>query len=281
MGKIFLCAISNVSSGSCNEDCRFCTQSVRHGADIARYYQKPISQIVEDARAARTAGAVGFCLVTAGKGLSDAMLPYITEAAKAVKAAEPELAVIACNGTATARQLETLKAAGVDAYNHNLETSEAYYPAICSTHDWQERLETCRQVKAAGLKLISGGIVGMGERMEDRKALFEAIAGLEPFSMPLNFFHPNPALPLKVPPMEVDEALAMIRLARATLPGGSRLMIAGGREVTFKERQPEIFEAGANAIVIGNYLTTPGNDPGKDRAMIESLGLTIAKRCNE
>lgn len=276
MSKIFLCAISNINSGTCNEDCKFCSQSVRYKADIERYIQKPIPDIVEEAKAAEAAGALGFCLVTAHKGLDDKTLQFVCETARAVGEAVPRLRLIACNGTATLEQLLTLKAAGIKAYNHNLETSRAFYPQICTTHGWEERYETCENVNKAGLKLITGGIFGLGESREDRISMLEALARLNPTSVPINFYHHNPALPLKPNPLSVDEALELITLARTMIPDAERIMVAGGRETMFGERQHEIFAAGANSIVIGNYLTTKGRDRNADLEMIRSLHLEIA-----
>ncbi len=278
--KVFLCAISNISSGHCMEDCRFCTQSVRYGAKIDRFYHKPLEKIVEEAKAARKRSAVGFCLVTAGKGLDEKTLRFVCEAAEAVKMAVPELNIIACNGTATADQLTALKNSGVGSYNHNLETSESFYPKICTTHDWAERYETCENVKKAGLNLCTGGIFGLGESMEERISLLESIRSLEPASVPINFYHPNEALPLEGRRVPSDEALEMIRTAREMLPS-QRIMIAGGREITFGDRDHEIFEAGANAIVIGDYLTTSGSDPMRDHRMIEAAGYEIATDCHD
>ena len=262
------------------EDCRFCTQSVRYGAKIDRFYHKPLEKIVEEAKAARKRSAVGFCLVTAGKGLDEKTLRFVCEAAEAVKMAVPELNIIACNGTATADQLTALKNSGVGSYNHNLETSESFYPKICTTHDWAERYETCENVKKAGLNLCTGGIFGLGESMEERISLLESIRSLEPASVPINFYHPNEALPLEGRRVPYDEALEMIRMAREMLPS-QRIMIAGGREITFGDRDHEIFEAGANAIVIGDYLTTSGSDPMRDHRMIEAAGYEIATDCHD
>lgn len=278
--KIFLCAISNISSGHCLEDCKFCTQSVKHGADIERYYHKPVETIVEEAKRARARKAVGFCLVTAGRGVDEKTLRFVCEAAEAVKKEVDGLGLIACNGTATTEQLRILKDHGIDSYNHNLETSEAFYPNICTTHGWRERYETCENVKKAGLKLCTGGIFGLGERPEDRLSMLESIRFLDPDSVPLNFFHPNPALPLEGETLPPEEALAWIRTAREVL-GDRRIMVAGGREITFGEEDYRIFEAGADAIVIGNYLTTKGKDPMRDHAMLARHGYEIAKSCHE
>ena len=279
--KVFLCAISNINSGTCSEDCKFCSQSVRYKADIDRYKQKPIAAIIEEARAAKASGALGFCLVTAHKGLDERTLDFVCEAAESVNASVPGLRLIACNGTASVAQLETLKRAGVKAYNHNLETSRAFYPQICTTHSWDERYATCENVNAAGLKLISGGIFGLGETQEDRLSMLESLRTLDPVSVPINFYHHNPALPLRPNPLQADEALELVALARRTLPGAERIMVAGGRELMFGERQHEIFAAGANSIVIGNYLTTAGRDRNADLEMLKALGLRVAERVGE
>ena len=276
--EIFLCAISNINSGTCNEDCKFCSQSVKYKADIERYIQKPIETIIEEAKAARASGALGFCLVTAHKGLDDKVLKFVCDVARAVSSAVPDLRLIACNGTASVEQLLTLKEAGVKAYNHNLETSEAFYPEVCTTHGWRERYETCQNVNKAGLKLITGGIFGMGETQEDRISMLESIKSLNPVSVPLNFYHHNPALPLKPNPLTTDEALELITMAREIISDAERIMVAGGREMQFGDRQKEIFAAGANSIVIGNYLTTQGRDKSSDLEMIKELGFKVATK---
>ncbi|MEN8146840.1 MAG: biotin synthase [Campylobacterota bacterium] len=276
--EIFLCAISNINSGTCNEDCKFCSQSVKYKADIERYIQKPIDTIVEEAKTARASGALGFCLVTANKGIDDKVLKFVCEVARAVSTAVPDLRLIACNGTASVEQLLTLKEAGVKAYNHNLETAESFYPEVCTTHPWQERYETCANVNKAGLKLITGGIFGMGETQEERISMLKSLKSLNPVSVPLNFYHHNPALPLKPNPITTDEALELIRLAREIISDADRIMVAGGRELQFGHRQNEIFEAGANSIVIGNYLTTQGRDKSSDLEMLKELGFDIATK---
>ncbi len=277
--EIFLCSICNLSSGSCAEDCGFCTQSAKHHADIIRYRYKEIDQIVLEAENATSYGALGFCLVTSGLGLDDKKLAFVCEAAKAVRKALPSIHLIACNGLATLDQLKALKDAGVNSYNHNLETSQRYYEKICTTHRWQERYETCLRVKESGLFLCSGGIFGLGESPEDREMFIQSIKELSPATMPLNFYHHNPALPLKANPLSEEEALEIIKKVRVALPQ-TMLMVAGGREITFKNRQCDIFAAGADAIVIGDYLTTKGQPPKADLDMIKSLGYGIATQCH-
>ena len=278
--QIFLCAINNILSGTCQEDCKFCTQSVRYHADIERYNYKDISSIVKEAKLAKEHGALGYCLVTAGKGLDDKKVDFVARAAQAIKAEVEGLNLIACNGTATKEQLQYLKKHGLDSYNHNLETSERYYAEICQTHAWGERYETCENVRSVGLALCSGGIFGMGETSEDRDQLLRAITSLNPESTPLNFYHPNPALPIKTRNIEVNEALTIINKARGLLGKDTLLMVAGGRELLFNGQEHKMFEAGANAIVIGNYLTTSGLEPNKDKSMLDSLGYEVATSCD-
>ncbi len=276
MKKIFLCSISNINSGTCNEDCKFCSQSVKFKADIERYIQKPVDEIVKEAQEVASYGALGFCLVTAQKGLDNKTLKFVCEVAHAVKKAVPKLRLIACNGTASLEQLLTLKEAGISAYNHNLETSKEFYPSICSTHSWDERYDTCKNVNASGLKLLTGGIFGLGESQEDRISMLEAIATLNPVSVPINFYHHNEALPLSPNPLSVDEALELLALARKTIPDADRIMVAGGRELMFGTRVKEIFKQGVNSIVIGNYLTTKGCAAQNDLEMLKSLNFEIA-----
>ncbi len=276
---IFLCAINNILSGTCLEDCKFCTQSVRYHANIERYNYKNIEQIVQEAKVAKSHGALGYCLVTAGKGLDEKKVEFVARAAQAIKKEVDGLNLIACNGTANKEQLRYLKEHGLDSYNHNLETSERYYAEICSTHAWSERYETCENVKSVGLALCSGGIFGMGESKEDRDALLDAIVSLSPESTPLNFYHPNPALPITSRNIELDEALQIIQKARSLLGKERLLMVAGGRELLFTGKEKEMFDAGANAIVIGNYLTTEGIEADKDKEMLRQLGYEVATSC--
>jgi len=275
--EIFLCSICNINSGTCNEDCKFCSQSVRYKAKIERYKQKDMELILKEARTAEQNGALGFCLVTADKGLESKTLDFVCSIAEILTKELPNLRLIACNGTATLEQLLTLKAAGIKAYNHNLETSKEFYPQICTTHSWEERYETCQNVKKAGLVLISGGIFGLGESQKDRVSMLESLRSLNPTSVPINFYHHNEALELQPNTLSIDEALSLIKLTRDMIPDAQRIMVAGGRELMFGKRQNEIFAHGANSIVIGNYLTTSGREMNKDLDMLRSLDLKIAK----
>jgi len=275
---IFLCAICNINSGTCYEDCKFCSQSVRYKADIQRYKQKSIDLILDEATQAYNNGALGFCLVTSHKALDTKILDFVSEIAKTLKKVLPNLRLIACNGTATTQQLKILKQNGIDAYNHNLETSQKFYPSICTTHSWEERYQTCKNVNEAGLVLISGGIFGLRETQEDRIDMLKSLQSLNPTSVPINFYHHNPALELQPNPLSYQEALSLIQLTRDMIPNAQRIMVAGGRELIFGQTWTDIFDYGANSIVIGNYLTTKGENPNSDLMQIEKAYLTIAKK---
>ena len=277
---IFLCAISNIESGTCNEDCKFCAQSVKYKADILRYKTKEIEQIVFEAKRAKANHANGFCLVTAGKGLTPKRLVFVLEAIRAVKAENLGLIIIACNGTASVEQLKAIKEAGADAYNHNLETSRDFYPEIVTTHTWDERYQTCLNVNEVGLRLICGGIFGLGETQEQRVSMIESIASLNPRNVPLNFFHPNEALPLVTNSINRKEAFGLIELTRKMIPNAQKIMVAGGRGLMFGDEQYKVFEHGANAVVVGDYLTTEGKSAKDDIFAIENLGYKIIKECD-
>lgn len=277
--QIMLCAICNIASGGCSEDCKYCTQSARFKTNIQKYKSKPIEKIVEEAKMAKKNEALGFCLVTAGAGLDDEKLDYVCSAAHAVLKEVPDLLLIACNGIAKLEHLKELKKVGVFSYNHNLETSREFFPQICSTHSWEDRFNTNLAAKEAGLMLCCGGIYGLGESEDDRISFRKSLSELQPFSSPINFFIANENLPLKQKPLDTDEALQIIRETKKALPE-TVIMVAGGREVVLKERQYEIFEAGAGAIVIGDYLTTKGEVPSKDIQKLRDMGFSFATQCH-
>ena len=277
--QIMLCAICNIASGGCSEDCKYCTQSARFKTNIQKYKSKPIEKIVEEAKMAKKNEALGFCLVTAGAGLDDEKLDYVCRAAHAVLKEVPDLLLIACNGIAKLEHLKELKKVGVFSYNHNLETSREFFPQICSTHSWEDRFNTNLAAKEAGLMLCCGGIYGLGESEDDRISFRKSLSELQPFSSPINFFIANENLPLKQKPLDTDEALQIIRDTKKALPE-TVIMVAGGREVVLKERQYEIFEAGAGAIVRGDYLTTKGEVPSKDIQKLRDMGFSFATQCH-
>lgn len=272
--EIFLCSISNVSSGGCSEDCSYCTQSARYDTGVPRYKYKDIKEVIQEAKELKKYGMVGFCLVTSGRGLDGKKAEYIASLAKGIKKEISDIHLIACCGRADLQELKYLKQNGIDSYNHNLETAQSFFSQICSTHTWEERFETCENTLRADLGLCSGGIFGLGESWSHRIELLKALRDLSPHSMPINFFIPNPNLPIKQEKMSVQEALECITLSREYLPH-ARLMIAGGREVVFGENQKCMFDSGIDAIVLGNYLTTSGESPKRDLDMLESYGLGV------
>ena len=276
--EIQLCAINNIQSGGCKEDCKFCTQSVHNDVKIDAYALKSTQQILKEAKKAKLNRAVGFCLVTSGKKMSDSLCEFLAATAHEIKKELPHFNLIACNGLASKQQLQHLKDAGVNSYNHNLETSQNFYKQICTTHSWQERYETCQNVQSVGLNLVCGGIFGLGESQEDRISLLQSIAHLNPKTTPINFFIPSIGLAIDASPIKKDEALEIIKTARKMLPT-QKLMAAGGRERVFGNDQKELFEAGIDAIVIGDYLTAKGAKTAQDIKMIEDFGFKVAKRC--
>ena len=277
--EIFLCSISNVSSGNCSEDCAYCTQSVHYKTNIETYKFKNIEKILQEALYLKQYGMLGFCLVTSGRELDSEKCEYIAKTAFALKQKISDLHLIACCGRASEDSLRYLKKFGVDSYNHNLETAQSFFGKICSTHTWEERYETCQNTLKAGLGLCTGGIFGLGEDWDHRIELLEALKSLQPHTMPINFFISNPALPINEPRISREEALECIMMSREFLPF-ARLMIAGGRELIFGEEQRDLYESGIDAIVLGNYLTTKGHTPQDDLDELQSYGLRIATTCH-
>lgn len=278
--KVFLCSISNVLSGACEEDCAYCTQSAKYGknAQIHRYKDK--SEVLSEAQNLAKFGASGFCLVTSGRELTSKKCEYIAELAREIKAKLPKMLLIACCGIADKASLAHLKASGVDSYNHNLECAESYFAKICTTHSFESRIQTCQNALSVGLKLCSGGIYGVGESVDERIELLKTLKNLNPHSSPINFYIPNPALPLPNAVISRDEALEVIIMARELLRD-SILMLAGGREVVFGRNQREIFAYGIDAIVLGDYLTTQGEAPRADIEMLSNYGLKIGHLVND
>lgn len=276
--EIFLCSICNTLSGSCAEDCGYCTQSAKFGADIKRWNYKSVDVVLNEARAAAKAGALGFCLVSSGRNLDEKRLEYICRCARAIIADGLHLHLIGCNGIASREALAELKNAGIASYNHNLETAQSHFSKICTTHSYEERYKTNENAASVGLGICCGGIFGLGESWEQRHEFLRAIASLKPHTSPINFFMRNPALPINAPQIEKEEALECIKLAKQYLPN-ARLMAAGGREMVFGSNQREIFELGINAVVLGDYLTTSGNEPNAEVKMLKDYGLEIATNC--
>ncbi|MBI3323268.1 MAG: biotin synthase BioB [Candidatus Omnitrophica bacterium] len=273
-GEVDLCALVNAKSGQCAEDCKFCSQSGHYATDVSAYPLMDADQIVERAKQAKAFGAKRFCIVAATRGLSDRDLPVLCEAVRRVK--EEAGLVPECSlGFVTDDQLEQLKAAGMTRYNHNLETAESHFPEICTTHTYQERLETLRQLRRHGLEICSGGILGLGESRAERIQMAFALAELDVECAPINVLNPRPGTPLESAappdPMEVVKTIAVFRFI---LPR-ARLELGGGREVNLRDFQSMAFLAGANSLIIGGYLTTHGRQPAQDMQLLKDLGFTV------
>ncbi|MCL1468802.1 biotin synthase BioB [Argonema galeatum] len=273
-----LCSIINVKSGNCSENCGFCSQSSHHpDSDSPIYGLKSTSEILAQAKAAEAAGAKRFCLVSQGRGIKynspkSGEFERILETVRQITA-ETNIKPCCALGEVTPEQAEALKEAGVTRYNHNLETSENYFPEIVTSHSWRDRVETIKNLKAAGIQACTGGIMGMGESWSDRVDLALALRELEVESVPLNLLNPRSGTPLEErPKLDPYEALKAIAIFRLILPK-QILRYAGGREAVMGELQALGLKAGINAMLIGHYLTTIGQPPEQDRAMLEALGL--------
>ena len=273
-----LCSIVNIKSGNCSENCSFCSQSAHHqGVGSPTYGLKSTEEILAQAKAAEAAGARRFCLVSQGRGPKynspqSGEFERILETVRRV-IAETNIKPCCALGEVTQEQARALREAGVTRYNHNLESSEEFYPEIVTTHSWRDRVETVKNLKAAGIQACTGGIMGMGETWEDRVDLALALRELEVESVPLNLLNPRQGTPLgDRPKLDAYEALKAIAIFRLILPK-QIIRYAGGREAVMGELQAQGLKAGINAMLIGHYLTTLGQPPEKDRAMLEELGL--------
>lgn len=275
--EVELESLVNAKSGGCPEDCAFCSQSSHFNTGIDIYPMLDHEEVLAAARATRDAGATQFCIVVAVRGPTERLLGQVTDATVAIRE-ESGLDVAASLGILEPGQAERLAKAGVKRYNHNLETCRELFPTICTTHTWEERVETCRMATSAGMELCSGGILGMGETAEQRVDFAFELAALEPCEVPINLLDPRPGTPLGDRGiLAAREALAAIALFRLVMPS-VWLRLAGGRERVLGELQSMGLYAGANALIIGNYLTTIGRAPEEDVALLETLGMPIAGR---
>ena len=274
--QVELESLINAKSGACPEDCAFCSQSVRFDTNVDVYAFLDVDEIVEAARATRAAGATQFCIVVAVRGPEERLLRRALDAVDAVRR-ETGLEVACSLGLLTREQAERLAAAGVRRYNHNLETCRAVFPRVCTTHSYDDRVATALLAREAGMELCCGGILGMGETLEQRVDFAFELRALDPCEVPINLLDPRPGTPLEPQPvLSPREALQAIALFRLILPG-AWLRLAGGRERVLGELQAMGLLAGANALIVGNYLTTTGRPPEDDHALLEALGMPVAE----
>lgn len=273
-------SLINAKSGACAEDCAFCSQSAHFETGVEVYPFLDVDDVVSAARDSRAAGATQFCIVVAVRGPSRRLMDKVVEAIDAVH--EHTGLEVACSlGLLNAEQAERLAAHGVRRYNHNLEAPRAVFPRICTTHTYDDRVETALLAKDAGMELCCGGIMGMGETLEQRVDFAFELAALDPCEVPVNFLDPRPGTPLAhTPVLTAREALQAIALFRLVMPS-AWIRLAGGRELVLGELQAMGLYAGANALIIGNYLTTLGRAPEEDVALLESLGMPVADGAGE
>ena len=272
--SVDICSIVNAKSGACSEDCAYCAQSIHHSTDALVYPLISVEQMAEAASSAKKNGAKRFCIVTSGRGIeSQSDLENIAQGIRRVQVVG--LSPCATLGTLTRDQLAYLRDAGLHRYHHNIETSREHFPRICTTHTFDERLEVLRNAGSLGLSACSGGILGMGESMDDRIRMALTLREIKVDSVPINFLMPIPGTPLAntiaITPLEALHSLALFRLI---LPD-KEIRVCGGRGTALGQLHPLIFTAGADGFMIGNYLTRSGLDPQDDRKVIHDLGLHL------
>ncbi len=273
--KVHLCSIVNVKAGGCSENCKFCAQSSAHQTDSPRYGLVDLPPVLAAAEEAKANGVTAVGLVAAWKGLEEgAILDQICDRLTELKdsgKARPDASLGIIKNPKVA---ERLKQAGLECYNHNLETSRRFYPEVCTSHTYEDRVETIRHLKKVGIKICSGGILGMGETREDRCDLAFALRDVGANIVPINILNPIEGTPMAktaegIAPMEVLKSIACFRFI---LPK-QEIMVAGGRTVNLRDLQSMIFMAGASAMMVGNYLTTLNQSVEKDLQMLRDLGL--------
>jgi len=270
-GKRFeLCSITNAKSGLCGEDCKFCAQSARYKTEITSYPLKDKETLLKEAGRAKALGAVRFGIVTSGNRLRREETESVADAVRAIRR-RVRIEVCASLGSLAEDELRYLKEAGLTVYHHNIETSPRYYPQVVSTHEFRQRLETIESAMRAGLKVCSGGILGMGETERDRIEMAYILKELAVDSVPLNILVPIKGTPLEhaegISPFEVLRTIAIFRL----ILKDKSIKIAAGRENNLADYQALAFLAGADGMLIGGYLTRRGREASRDRELVGNI----------
>ncbi len=264
------CSIINAKSGKCGEDCRFCVQSAHYRTEAPVYPLKERGEVLAAAAEAKENGATRFSLVTSGRGLAGRELELVKESVAAIRS-EVGISVCASLGILPEAELRALKEAGLSRYHHNLETSAEYFPRVCTTHSFQERLDTIHACRAVGLSVCSGGIFGLGENEADRISMALSLRECGVDSVPLNILIPLPGTPFaSLKPLGMEEILRAIALYRLLLPAVP-IRLAAGRETALADFLSSAFLAGADAMMIGGYLTQGGRAPEADRAFAREM----------
>jgi biotin synthase len=272
--KIDLCSLLSVKSGKCPEDCAFCAQSAHYKTEAPVYPLMDIQRIVEEAKEAQARGTGRFCLITSGREVSDKEFETILDALGRIRR-ETTLDLDCSLGTLSKERAESLRKVGVTRYNHNVETAESHFLQICTTHSFRDRVKTVEVLKGQGFSVCCGGIIGLGESLQQRLELAFSLKQLGIDCIPFNILNPRPGTPLEnsepIPPMEVIKTISLFRLV---LPKGT-IKIAGGREANLRDLQSLALLAGANGLIVGNYLTTPGRNAEDDLTMVKDLGFKL------
>jgi biotin synthase len=267
---VSLCSIINAKSGKCSENCRFCVQSAHYATDAPVYPLKDVREIVRAAAEAKRIGASHFSLVTSGRGLPAAEIPQLAAMIRTIRQ-EVGIMVCASLGILDQAALAELKAAGLSRYHHNLESSREFFPQVCTTHTFEERLATIAAARAVGLEVCAGGIFGLGETEADRISMALSLKECRVDSVPLNLLIPLPGTPMADrAPLSVAEVLRAIALYRLILPEVP-IRLAAGRESVLRDFLGAAFLAGADGMMIGGYLTQRGRLPEEDRRFIAEL----------
>ena len=265
--------IVSVKTGGCPEDCHFCSQSGVFDSPV-RSAWLDIPALVKAAKETAALGASEFCIVAAVRGPDDRLMAQIRDGVRAILD-EVEINIACSLGILTQAQVDELVELGVHRYNHNLETARSFFSHVVTTHSYDERLDTCHRVSNAGMELCCGGIVGMGESLEQRAEFAIELAVLEPDEVPLNFLNPRPGTPFgDRTPMSAVDALRAVATFRLVMPR-TILRFAGGREITLGDLAERGVRGGINAMIVGNYLTTLGRPGVEDLTMLKELRMPI------
>jgi biotin synthase len=265
--------IVSLKTGGCPEDCHFCSQSGLFDSPV-RSAWLDIPSLVKAAQETAETGATEFCIVAAVRGPDERLMKQVREGVAAIQAVV-DINVACSLGMLTQEQVDELAAIGVHRYNHNLETARSYFPDVVTTHSFEERWDTCEMIRKAGMELCCGGILGMGESLEQRAEFAAQLAGLEPDEVPLNFLNPRPGTPFgDQEPMSATDALRAVATFRLVMPR-TILRFAGGREITLGDLAERGVRGGVNAVIVGNYLTTLGRPAEEDLAMLADLKMPI------
>jgi biotin synthase len=265
--------IVSLKTGGCPEDCHFCSQSGVFDSPV-RSAWLDVSALVRAARETAETGASEFCIVAAVRGPDERLMRQVRDGVAAIFA-EVDINVACSLGMLTQAQVDELAAMGVHRYNHNLETARSHFDQVVTTHTYEERWDTCEMVRGAGMELCCGGILGMGETVEQRAEFAAQLAELDPDEVPLNFLNPRPGTPCGTrEPMSAVDALRAVAAFRLVMPR-TILRFAGGREITLGDLAARGVRGGVNALIVGNYLTTLGRPAGEDLAMLAELKMPI------